>query len=237
MRTRTAALVLGIVAAGALFYIYGRSLWGPVYHKLSGRHTVAEAVALYAPAVDKRLAPAFETAGISYPTQALTLIGLKEEKILELWAEQDGGRILIKRYEVKAASGTSGPKLKEGDRQVPEGFYRVEGLNPNSSYHLSLKLNYPNEFDQQQAHLEGRDHLGGDIFIHGKSASIGCLAIGDEAIEEVLVLASRVGVKNIAVLIAPQDFRKRAPVDDPAQPPWVGQLYVKLAKDLSRYTP
>jgi murein L,D-transpeptidase YafK len=74
---------------------------------------------------------------------------------------------------MKRASGKAGPKLREGDGQVPEGIYRIDGLNPNSSYHLSLKLNYPNDFDLEQARTEGRTELGGDIFIHGKAVSIG----------------------------------------------------------------
>ena len=76
-------------------------------------------------------------------------------------------------------SGRLGPKLKEGDRQVPEGLYRVESLNPNSRYHLSLRVNYPNEQDKSYGRLDGRNNLGTDIMIHGKDCSIGCLAMGD----------------------------------------------------------
>jgi L,D-transpeptidase catalytic domain len=95
-----------------------------------------------------------------------------------VWVETSGQVVFIHSYSVLVASGHNGPKLREGDRQVPEGFYRITSLNPNSSYHLSIKLNYPNAFDQQHADEEGRDRLGGDIFIHGKAASIGCLAMG-----------------------------------------------------------
>jgi len=68
-------------------------------------------------------------------------------------------------YRITAASGTAGPKLREGDRQVPEGIYRIVGLNPNSRYHLSMKLDYPNAFDRHQAARDGRARPGSDIFI------------------------------------------------------------------------
>ena len=71
---------------------------------------------------------------------------------------------------------------------MPEGVYRIVALNPNSSYHLSMKLDYPTEFDLSKARAEGRTRPGSDIFIHGKAVSIGCVAVGDDAIEEIFVL-------------------------------------------------
>lgn len=73
----------------------------------------------------------------------------------------------IKSYPILAASGSIGPKLRESDMQVPEGVYQIESLNPNSQFHLSLRVNYPNEFDREQARIDGRAQLGGDIMIHG----------------------------------------------------------------------
>jgi murein L,D-transpeptidase YafK len=121
--------------------------------------------------------------------------------------------------------------------QVPEGRYRVLWLNPMSSYHLSMRLDYPNAFDQAQARREGRTRLGGDIFIHGRAVSIGCLALGDEAIEELFVLASEVGVARLRVLIAPIDFRARdlRPDERRADLPWLDGLYADLRRDLARY--
>ena len=75
---------------------------------------------------------------------------------------------------VLGMSGKLGPKLGEGDRQVPEGIHRVESLNPNSLYHLALRVGYPNEEDRKHAAQEGRTNLGSDIMIHGKNSSIGC---------------------------------------------------------------
>ncbi len=185
----TAAVIL--VISGLAIYYFGRSGWVPVYQKVVGKRTVAEAVSEFGPAAELKLSDAFEEAGVAYPPSKVTLIGLKEEKRLELWADTGGQWIRVKNYDIKKASGTSGPKLIEGDWQVPEGFYEIEALNPNSSYHLSLKLNYPNEFDRKYAEIDGRTKLGGDIFIHGKAVSKGCLAMGDEVIEELFVLTER----------------------------------------------
>ena len=111
-------------------------------------------------------------------------------------------------YPMTAFSGTLGPKLREGDGQIPEGVYGIEYLNPNSSYYLSLKVSYPNASDRKRAKADGRTKLGGDIMIHGKAVTIGCVPVGDDAIEDIFCLAAMVGIKNISVIIAPYDMRK-----------------------------
>ena len=111
-------------------------------------------------------------------------------------------------YPMTAFSGTLGPKLREGDGQIPEGIYGIEYLNPNSSYYLSLKVTYPNASDRARAKADGRTNLGGDIMIHGKAVTIGCVPVGDDAIEDIFYLASVVGIKNVSVVIAPYDMRK-----------------------------
>ena len=133
-----------------------------------------------------------------------------------------------------AASGHAGPKLKEGDCQVPEGVYRIEYFNPNSRYHHSMKLDYPNADDRAQAARDGRSGLGNDIFIHGKMASIGCLAMGDPAIEELFVMAADTGQENVEIVTVPWDFRKKSP-DAADQPEWVLQRYATLAERLNTF--
>lgn len=185
------------------------------------------------PAARARSKPHFAAAGVAYPPAAVTLVALKEERRLELWAGAPRAMRLVRTYEVQAASGGAGPKLREGDLQVPEGVYRILWLNPNSSYHLSMKVDYPNAFDRRQARREGRTRLGGDIFIHGRSVSIGCIALGDPAIEELFVLASDVGVPRIKVLIAPRDLRRHAGRDvEDGRPEWVQELYRTLRAEL-----
>jgi len=132
-------------------------------------------------------------------------------------------------------SGGPGPKLREGDFQIPEGIYRVIWLHPNSQYHLSMKLDYPNAFDREQARRDGRTNLGGDIFIHGKDISIGCLAVGDPAIEELFVLAARVGVQRVTTVVAPWDLRRRPPPDLSAHLPWATALYARLSRTLAGF--
>ena len=127
-----------------------------------------------------------------------------------------------------------GPKLQEGDRQVPEGIYQLEYLNPNSSYHLSLKINYPNAFDLKHAMLEGRDEPGSNIFIHGKAVSIGCLAMGDRAIEEIFVLVAKTGRNNVTVAIAPSDPRKNS-LENTTNQAWISQLYQELSAFFTKY--
>lgn len=134
----------------------------------------------------------------SYPPKNLFIRAFKQEKELEIWAGSRKLR-LIKTYPILAASGVLGPKLQRGDRQVPEGWYYINRFNPKSRFHLSLGLNYPNEADKIRS--AGRDP-GDDIFIHGSNKSIGCLAMGDPAIEEIYGLARDVK-SRIHVLILP----------------------------------
>lgn len=133
------------------------------------------------------------------------------------------------------ASGGPGPKLAEGDGQVPEGIYAIESLNPNSRHHLALKVGYPNESDRSWADSDGRTALGGDIMIHGGSLSIGCIAIGDPAIERVFPLAEEVGVEDVRVVIAPSDLRVESPQRAAGSPALLGALYSELRRELEQF--
>jgi murein L,D-transpeptidase YafK len=110
----------------------------------------------------------------------------KEESELELWKQRPDGRFYhFKSYPICTWSGELGPKLKEGDKQAPEGFYSVAKpqMNPNSSFHLAFNLGFPNAFDR--AH--GR--TGSALMVHGKCKSAGCYAMTDALIEEIYALA------------------------------------------------
>jgi hypothetical protein len=213
----------------------GRRLIIGGYQSLRGRRTVAERVAEYGPAVRARLAPAFLEAGVAYPPRRVLLLGFKQERQLEVWGAGEDDRLkLLKTYPILGASGRIGPKLQEGDRQVPEGFYSIESLNPNSLFHLALRVNYPNEHDRARAKAEGRTHLGGDIMIHGSTSSVGCLAMGNEAAEDLFVLAAETGIQNTSVILSPVDFRVRdLPGDVPALPVWTNELYAQIRAALS----
>lgn len=213
-----------------LIYNYGRAYWHPLYVKVAGARTVEDVIQTYGEEARNRMTPYFEAAGTNYPPDSVTLIAIKEEATLELWDTSAPTPVFIRNYSVLAQSGVAGPKLREGDLQVPEGIYRIEYLNPNSSYHLSMKLNYPNDFDLTHAKAEGRSEPGTNIFIHGKAVSIGCLAMGDEVAEELFVLASDIGHRNIKVAIAPRDPRKNELSPIP-ELPWTEELY----QDLTAY--
>ena len=182
----------------------------------------------------QRIAARFEQAGVDFPPQRVQLIALKESRRLELWAYSQQRWWFIHDYAIFAASGEAGPKLREGDKQVPEGFYRIVGLNPNSHFHLSMRLNYPNAFDWVQAGLEERHSPGSNIYIHGSAWSAGCLAIGNHYIEELFYLVARLGVERAAVLIVPYDFRSRA-VTAAEEPVWLDELYRYLKLRLAKF--
>ena len=133
------------------------------------------------------------------------LRAFKKEKIIELWGENNSENTyhLIKEYNICRTSGGIGPKRKQGDLQIPEGFYHINRFNPSSNFYLSLGLNYPNKSDKILG-LQGK--LGGDIFIHGACVTIGCLPITDDQIKELYVFcveAKTHGQNNIPVTIFP----------------------------------
>lgn len=166
------------------------------------------------------------------------LLAFKKERLIEVWVEmEDGERFKKTTYPFTAYSGKLGPKLREGDKQIPEGIYQIEYLNPNSKYHLSMKLNYPNAFDREKAIMENRLEPGSDIFIHGGAESVGCIAIGDEAIEQLYALVSELGKERVTVCIAPLDFRvsdlEKIIITD--MPLWVNELYDSLKVFLKQF--
>ena len=199
--------------------------------------TVEDRLAEFGNVVAQRLEPQFRAAGLPYPPRAVTMIGIKQERLLEVHAAGDDGVFrLVCTYPILAATGVLGPKLKEGDRQVPEGIYRVPLLNPNSDFHLSLRLEYPNEFDRARAAEDGRTEPGTDIMIHGDARSRGCLAMGDPASEDLFVLAALTGIENVKVILTPVDFRKQPDFAPPnGSPSWTGELYEMIKRELAPY--
>ncbi|MGI9414597.1 MAG: L,D-transpeptidase family protein [Hyphomicrobiales bacterium] len=158
MRLGMAAAVLAMVTAGA----------------------IGAAALVATPEGARTLQEALERSRVAAGAPVYVRI-FKQESELELWAERDGAYVLVKRYPICTWSGALGPKLREGDLQSPEGFYRVTRglLNPNSRYHLSFNIGFPNAYDR--AH--GR--TGSFLMVHGNCVSIGCYAMTDPGIEEI----------------------------------------------------
>lgn len=208
--------------------------------KLVGGYTVADRLEQYADKVSSQLNAAFSQQGISYPPKHVAVLAFKDTNMLQLYAKNSDMQNwqLVKTYPIVKASGVLGPKLQEGDKQVPEGIYQSESLNPNSRYHLAIRVNYPNDFDRQMAQLDGRINLGGDIMIHGSSSSVGCLAMGNDAAEELFVLAALAGNNPMKIIIGPTDFRTKA-VDGLAiagkTPRWRAELYQHIRQELSAF--
>ncbi len=223
---RCAAALMILSTALSALTAYGQT------HK-----TVAERVTEFGPVVRQRLEAKFRAAGVSYPPKQLTLVGFKKARRLEVYVtDGKGGQYFICAYPVLAASGKLGPKLRRGDRQVPEGIYGLRDLNPNSRFHLSLWVDYPNQFDRARGEADGRKNLGDEIMIHGAAVSKGCLAMGDAAAEDLFVLAALTGIENVKVIISPVDFRKESLGELATAPPrWTRELYQQIAAELQRY--
>jgi murein L,D-transpeptidase YafK len=121
------------------------------------------------------------------PTESPILVRLfKEDAELEVWKQDASGRYeLLKTYPICRWSGELGPKIKEGDRQAPEGFYPITPgqMNPNSAYYLSFNMGYPNAYDRAW----GR--TGSQLMVHGDCSSRGCYAMTDDQIGEIYALA------------------------------------------------
>jgi murein L,D-transpeptidase YafK len=167
-------LALGIALSGSAA---SQSMKNPPHPR------AAAAAARVRPALERDLA----AAGLAFGDPVF-LRAFKEERQLELFVKsrRSGTFDLFRTYPIAAASGRLGPKLAEGDGQVPEGFYFVPpaAMNPNSRYHLAFNLGFPNSYDLSQG------CTGSLIMIHGNQVSIGCLAMTDEKIEEIFTLCA-----------------------------------------------
>jgi len=182
------ALLCGILlaAGGAVAWLSGTPVSEPDPHRdPEGRVAAARARR------SETVAARFRAAGVNYPPRELFLRAFKHEAQLEAWARSDGDTFtLIHTYPVTSSSGKPGPKRREGDRQVPEGFYVLDGFNPLSLFHLSLRVDYPNASDRI---LSDREKPGFDIFVHGGEKSVGCLPLGDAGIEELYLMTLDAG--------------------------------------------
>src|SRR6266478_5332333 len=140
---------------------------------------------------DEVLRQRFKERALAYPPRAILLRAFKKEALLELWAAdtEDKSYVLVNEYRICTSSGILGPKRRFGDEQVPEGFYELDWFNPQSNFFLSLHISYPNATDRI---LGSHKNPGGDIFLHGNCASIGCIPITDDGIKEVYWLAVQV---------------------------------------------
>ncbi|MBP7283895.1 MAG: L,D-transpeptidase family protein [Leptospiraceae bacterium] len=220
---------VSILLYGLGVLIYKKNLIPRIYYLIIGKKTVDDIVKEKENKIDSIFIPIFKKDNIVYPPENLTLVAFKEEQVLEVWTLSQGRPVLIKKYPFTTTSGKMGPKLFRGDGQIPEGFYKIEALNPNSAFYLSLKINYPNEFDLEKAKEDNRNDPGDNIFIHGKDKSIGCIAIGDEAIEELFVLAAKTPRNRLDVVLFPYNMKNSKSIKYCNNcPKWTRELYLRL---------
>ena len=156
---------------------------------------------------DLSLQREFEKRCIAYPPTEIYLRAFKKEGVLEVWAKANNGEFVkFKEYPICYTSGKLGPKRKQGDMQVPEGFYTISEYNPYSSYYLSLRVDYPNQSDRIYG---GGYALGGDIYIHGDCVTEGCLPMTNDKIKEIYwlaLLAHNNGQIDVPIHIFPYRF-------------------------------
>lgn len=151
---------------------------------------------------DSKWRDLFRENSMVFPPRELYIRAFKYEKEFEIWVKDSAWK-LAKTFSICKLSGTLGPKRKQGDGQVPEGFYHISDFNPSSNYYLSLKVNYPNASDQV---LSDKERPGGDIFVHGKCVTIGCLPMTDSGIKMIYwlcVLSRNEGQLRIPISIFP----------------------------------
>ncbi len=211
-------------------------VWFPLSQIPRQQHSIDDRLEQFGSAARNRLLSHFLRAGVPYPPARIVLVGLKEERRLQIYAPgRDGTLRFVTDHRIVAAAGGPGPKLRAGDRQVPEGRYRLRYLNPNSAAYVSLMIGYPNAFDKARAQRDGRTRLGGDIVIHGPTAgTAGCLALGADGVEEIFTLVADTGVANTEIVIAPRDLRSQKPPADDAASEWTRALYARIAHKLAK---
>ena len=212
MKTLFSLLVVALVGAG--FYLLLTPGGRQLLDRVSINWTRAEYKALHRAGKSlpgtpdlSRLDQRLSGKGVSLGVPIFMRI-FKLESELELWVEKGGRYQLLATYPICLWSGRLGPKLREGDRQAPEGFYTVDkdALNPNSRMHRSFNLGFPNAFDR--AH--GR--TGSFLMVHGGCASIGCYAMTDTVVDEIwrmVTAALDAGQERFAVQVFPFRMNER----------------------------
>jgi len=198
--------------------------------------TVAEQIKKYGVSARSRLTPKFAKAELSYPPDGVAFVAIKSSRELQVYCSSGSkSNQLVCVYPILGASGHVGPKLRAGDYQVPEGIYSLT-LEPNTPYHLALRLNYPNESDLLRAKADGRTNPGRDILMHGTTGSAGCVAMGDQTSEDLFVLVNDAKNKTVPMIITPVDLRlEKPPAAEVSDPNWLPQLHKEIETALKHY--
>ncbi len=213
---KSAALAAGaVVVAGG---ITGRDLLGVAATRAKDA-VVGDRVAAAKQRLGDALQQSAAAQGIAWPPKEVFVRAFKtgDDGVgpgrVEAWVSDGKGPLQrLQSHPLCALSGVLGPKRHEGDLQIPEGYYTISAMNPKSSYHLSLRVDYPNRSDRIRGRrLDAKAPLGGDIMVHGNCVTIGCLPIEDEPIEELYLLIAQVfGKKVVPIHIFPRPMTPEA---------------------------
>jgi len=230
------AYILIIAILFLVLYLFKNQIID-LFFSFKEKQTIESVVEKYISKVKASLKKDFKKNNLSLDDFEMGILAFKKEQLLEIYVRKNETENwkLLKKYNFTAFSGEIGPKLNNGDNQIPEGIYQMEYLNPNSRFHLSIKVSYPNSFDLEKAKLDKRTDLGGDIMIHGKSATIGCIPVGDKNIEEIFILATKAKNKNFPIIIAPHDFRTNKTFPEIVGISWDNELYKKISDELNNF--
>jgi murein L,D-transpeptidase YafK len=230
------AYILIIAILFLVLYLFKNQIID-LFFSLKEKQTIESVVEKYISKVKASLKKDFKKNNLSLDDFEMGILAFKKEQLLEIYVRKNETENwkLLKKYNFTAFSGEIGPKLNNGDNQIPEGIYQMEYLNPNSRFHLSIKVSYPNSFDLEKAKLDKRTDLGGDIMIHGKSATIGCIPVGDKNIEEIFILATKAKNKKFPIIIAPHDFRTNKTFPEIVGISWDNELYKKISDELNNF--
>ncbi|MDR2926044.1 MAG: L,D-transpeptidase family protein [Azoarcus sp.] len=199
---RIARVALVLLAAIMSASAYAGCGTGMDFLKQQKKYTqVREALLRRADALDRRLAEH----GLKSCALNVLFVAYKAEAVLDIYAKapDEANYRKLASWPICASSGKLGPKRRQRDGQVPEGFYRIDRFNPASQFHLSLGIDYPNAADRLKTRAA---NPGGDIFIHGSCVTVGCLPMTDAVIEEIYLYAVHArdsGQKTIPVYIFP----------------------------------
>ncbi|WP_374548548.1 murein L,D-transpeptidase family protein [Flavobacterium sp.] len=230
------AYILIIAILFLVLYLFKNQIID-LFFSFKEKQTIESVVEKYISKVKASLKKDFKKNNLSLDDFEMGILAFKKEQLLEIYVRKNETENwkLLKKYNFTAFSGEIGPKLNNGDNQIPEGIYQMEYLNPNSRFHLSIKVSYPNSFDLEKAKLDKRTDLGGDIMIHGKSATIGCIPVGDKNIEEIFILATKAKNKKFPIIIAPHDFRTNKTFPEIVGISWDNELYKKISDELNNF--
>lgn len=194
--------------------VYGQTSVAPAFAYIEYQRSIPR-ISDVMNRVQDTLMSQFKAKGLEWPAKYVYIRSFKYDSQLEVWVKGTAAAAykLFKTYKVCALAGTLGPKRMQGDYQVPEGMYRINELNPNSQYHLSLGLNYPNASDRI---LSDSLHPGGDIYIHGSCVTTGCIPINNNQVEELYIIAAHAkdqGHDFIPVHIFPINFNNTRSIE------------------------